>query len=293
MASTSSSNPQSLGSSGELRARRSSPAATRSSLLPAVVGILLGAAALGASWWDLRALLGFVALVVAGAALDLAAVLQMGGLSAARGLLAASGVAFVVMAHWKGEPSMGMTAALVVIGVASASIMRGLRPDSLQRAAVTILGAIYLGLPGSFAILLRQGAGGYRLILAFALVIAGYHLGLWVGVSRLGGRAVAPSISASPTWWGLAFGVAGSLVASLISLTFTPPTLVASTAATLGAIVAVGALIGDLGGRLIRLDAGITERRSSVPGLGGILFRLDTLIVSLPAFYYGSHLYLM
>lgn len=266
--------------------------ARRGSILPFAVGGLLTAAGLLASWLSAGAFFIFASLVVLAAALDLAAVLIGTGTQVSRMLLAIGALAFPTIAYWMGESRIGLAAALVVIGITAANVIRGLRPDSLRRLSGTIFGAVYVGFLGSFAILVRQTVDGEQLVLALAVMLAGYHAGSWLGNAKLGGAEIMPSLSPTSTWWGAVFGFAGALLGSFVALTFMKPPFEPSTAIALGAIVATGAVFGRLGGRMVRFDLGLSELRTSVPGLGGIFARLDTLIVTVPAFYYGFRLYL-
>lgn len=261
-------------------------------MLPLAVGALLAAAALVASWWSSQAFFALVLLVVAGAGFDLSRVLTRSGVPVTSFLLVLGAIAIVVVAYWEGERRIGLSATLAVIAIASFYVVRGLRPDVLRAISGTIFGALYVGLLGAFAILVREIDSGRRMIFAFALILGGYLLGSWVGNSRLGGRALVPSLTATPTWWGVVFGLAGSLFGSFLSLTFMPPPFVSASALALGAIVGVGCTFGTLGGRMIRADLGLSEISASVPGLGGIYSRLDALMVTIPAFYYGVRLYL-
>jgi CDP-diglyceride synthetase len=264
----------------------------RRSILPPVIGGLMGAIAVTTSVLSERAFAVFVSILVVGAATDLALVLNRKGFGVSRVLLVSGALALTLASYWGGENRIGLVTALAVIGTASWKVLGGLRPESLKAIATTIFGSVLLGLLGGFAILLRHSHDGRRLVLAFATMIAGYHIGSWVGTRRLAGAPVMPSLSATPTWWGIVFGLAGSVLGSFVSLTFMEPPFMGSAALALGAIVALAAIVGSLGGRMIRADIGVSERSASVPGLGGLYARLDTLLVTVPAFYYGFRLYL-
>lgn len=277
---------------------------------------MLGAVALLTSLWSGRAFVVFITILVAGAAIDLAAVLRRKGFGVSRVLLVAGALALSFAADWGGEQRIGLVTALVVIGSASGKVLgrlwdrstrpstfspsksanvsevRGTNSNALKGVATSIFGAILLGLFGAFSILLRDSGDGRRLVMAFAAMILGFHIGSWVGTRRLAGPPVMSSLADVPTWWGVVFGIAGSLLGSFVSLVFMEPPFVSSAALALGAIVAMSAIVGSLGGRMIRADLGVSERTASVPGLGGLYARLDTLLLTVPAFYYGFRLYL-
>lgn len=289
----------------------------RGSVLPPVIGGLLGAAALLTSLWGERAFVLFISILVAAAAIDLAAVLRRKGFGVSRVLLVAGALGLAFAAYWDGEQRIGLVTALVVIGSASGKVLgrlwdRSTHPSAavpsvaaakeaevretsshaLKGVAASIFGAILLGMFGAFSILLRDSSDGKRLVWALAAMILGFHIGSWVGTRRLAGPPVISSLAEVPTWWGIVFGVAGSVLGSFVSLTFMEPPFISSAALALGAIVAMSAIVGSLGGRMIRADLGVSERSASVPGLGGLYARLDTLLLTVPAFYYGFRLYL-
>lgn len=271
---------------------QSSTEAERTSLVPAAVGVILGGLALLASWWGQAPSFAFVSAASVAAGADAAAVLSYRGIRVSRVLTAIAVLAFPLIAYTSGEQHLGLTAALVVIGIAAVYVVAGVRPESLRNLSATILTALYLGLLGGFAILVRRHESGDRLVFAFALIFGGYQIGSWIGTAGLGGARVMPSVSATLKWWGVVFGLAGGLLGSLLALTFMEPPFGPSTAASLAAVVGVSALIGDLAGRMLRRDLGIGERLASIPGMGGFVARLDRVALSLPAFYYGFRLYL-
>lgn len=265
---------------------------SRRTLLPAIVGVVLATLVLLSSWHGAALFLTVVCLVALAAALDLSTLLVSKGIHVSRVLIALGVLSLPLVAYWKGESRLGLAFGLVVMGVAAVYVVRGLHPDTLRTVSATIFSALYIGLLAAFTILVRIYEGGDLLLWAFALNFAGYVLGSWVGRSGLGGRAVMPSIGPAPTWWGVLFGLVGSLLGSLFSLTFMTSPFVTSTAVSLALIVTIAALLGDLANRMLRRDLGVGDLQAAVPGMGGIISLMDTLMIAVPAFYYGFRLYL-
>lgn len=268
-----------------------SPRARRSLIAPAT-GAGMGLVLALSSLWGKAPFLSAIAALAAMTALDGAALFQAGNVATSRWTMAAGAVLLPLAASFGGEPWVAFAAALAVMILAATNVAAGLRKDTLLRIAASCFVALYAGLVAAFAELLRTSALGHRLFMAYLLILAGYHVGSWIGGTRIGGSAVVPSLGTSPTWWATVFGMAGSLLGAALALTFMGPGFGGPAAAALGSIVGLSALLGDLSGRMMRADLGVGERRASVPGLGGLLARIDTVILSLPAFYYGFKLYL-
>lgn len=264
----------------------------RPSLLPSIVGGLLGSFALLASHAGVGVFFVFVCIVTIAAALDLCRVLKAEEVGVSRILVSLGALALPAAAYWKGEARLGLTAAFVVIGVASVHIARGLRPDSLRTLSATVFGAVYTGLLAAFAILMRTHLAGDLMVLTFAFDFGGYLLGSWTAKSILRGRMAGSAVGLRPSWREAVLGCAGAVLGSLLSLAFMPSPYVASTAVILALIVTAAAILGELSGKMLRADLGVGDLAASVPGMGGIVFRLDGLIFAVPAFYYGFRLFL-
>jgi phosphatidate cytidylyltransferase len=99
---------------------------------------------------------------------------------------------------------------------------------------------------------------------------------------RVGGPRLAPSISPGKTWSGLAGGVLGAGLASLIVASVLGSERLVH-AAGLGAGFAVVAQLGDLAESMLKRRAGFKDSGSLIPGHGGVLDRVDGLLLTAPA----------
>jgi len=176
--------------------------------------------------------------------------------------------------------------------------------SGLQRGTLAGFGAVYLGVPLAASLVLRRLEGQpeaswmIRLSsltgephtalglawLAWALAVtwltdmAAYLIG-----ARFGQRKLAPRISPGKTWEGAVAGcLAGILIGSAASLLFGLP-LPLWASALLGGIMAVLAELGDLIESYIKRALGIKDFGALLPGHGGMLDRIDALLVTLPA----------
>jgi phosphatidate cytidylyltransferase len=156
--------------------------------------------------------------------------------------------------------------------------------DYFPDAASGALVALYVPLLAGFAVLLLVPDDGATRVLAFiATVVASDVGGYAVGV-LIGRHPMAPSISPKKSWEGMA----GSIVACV--LVATPIVTLALDGpwwggVLLGAALAVTATVGDLGESLIKRDLGIKDMGTLLPGHGGIMDRLDSLLPSAAVAY--------
>lgn len=109
---------------------------------------------------------------------------------------------------------------------------------------------------------------------------------------RIGRRRIAPRISPNKTWEGFAGGVAASVILSFIlsPLLTTFPSLgtvrgcVLATAA--GLIIVTAGFFGDISMSAVKRDVGVKDGSAILPGMGGIIDRVDSLTFTAPAFYF-------
>ena len=138
-------------------------------------------------------------------------------------------------------------------------------------------------LAGFCVLLLVPDDGAIRVLAFIATVVASDVGGYAAGVA-FGKHAMAPSISPKKSWEGMA----GSVFTCMLMAT---PILVLGLGApwwgglVFGAAIAATATIGDLGESLIKRDLGIKDMGDLLPGHGGIMDRLDSLLPSAAAAY--------
>lgn len=153
------------------------------------------------------------------------------------------------------------------------------REGAFIRWAWLMAGMLYVGWLLSYLVALRLDAVRDWLFLAlfatFGSDTAAYFTGKAFGRHRL-----APRISPGKTWEGAIVGVFGGVI---ISLLFTLPTplqlpLSYGQALLLGALISVFGQIGDLAESLLKRNSGVKESGSLMPGHGGLLDRMDSVV---------------
>ena len=160
---------------------------------------------------------------------------------------------------------------------------------TVPSAALTLLGAAYLGAMGGAIAALRlldpEPAGAWRLVLLLAIVMASDTAAFFVGTAA-GRRRLAPDISPGKTVEGAAGGLAGGVAGAAVVRVLGLPSLPLAHALLLGLAVAALGIAGDLLESLLKRWAGVKDSGVLFPGHGGMLDRLDSLLFGAPVLYY-------
>lgn len=186
---------------------------------------------------------------------------------------------------------------LVVLELLTVALFaRGAQRKPLEVVGITLLGVLYTGGMMSFAFALRYhpyaigaAAGSALVVLAFFLTwatdIGGYTFGRIIG-----GRKLMPSVSPGKT---VAGAVGGLLFAILVAFLY--ERFVLRPEAQLGMLpqavflfallVSVAGQVGDLVESMLKRQAGVKDSSHLIPGHGGMLDRIDSLLFSLPVSY--------
>ena len=164
----------------------------------------------------------------------------------------------------------------------------------LTGMGVTVLGVMYIAFLGGFLISTRVGFDNVlstNLLLFFFVVIFGSDAGQYFSGRALGKRKLAPSISPGKTIEGAIGGlVAAAGFAALCTLVFFPD-LPYKFSIPLGVAMAALGMFGDLAESAVKRGAGAKDAASILPGHGGLLDRLDSLLFNAPLLYYFARLY--
>lgn len=173
------------------------------------------------------------------------------------------------------------------------------RPGALQRFAYSAMGWIYIALPLGCLCLLSDTVLGWRIPLMLFVMIwlndtGAYCVGSLMGKHRLCER-LSPKKSWEGFWGGLVFSVIAGAVFALLSYKtyttgFAPYDSIAPMSsisfiifwALTGAVVSVAATWGDLFESLIKRTLGVKDSGHLIPGHGGILDRIDSLLFAAP-----------
>jgi phosphatidate cytidylyltransferase len=197
--------------------------------------------------------------------------------------VALGGAAMVTSAYWAAGGAVTASFALTFIAVLVWRMFSGTE-GYVRDISAGIFAAAYLGLLGAtVAAMLAPSDGGKRvltfIILTICTDIGGYFAGITLG--RTGAHKLAPAISPKKTWEGFAGSALASIVAGAILL----PALLHGhwwQGVVIGAAAVVAAVFGDLAESMIKRDLSIKDMGTLLPGHGGILDRIDSLIFCAP-----------
>lgn len=274
-------------------------------LLTAAVALPILIASIILPWWIQETVWIFVVIAVLALAaglfefysltkkLELKADAAMGYLGAA-----ALVVAFVFDAPAKAPDLLLITLCLFIGAVLVTQTFRFQKDFSkmLGGIGVTILGVLYLAFLGGFLIATRVGFEtvpglSTKLLLFFFIVIFASDSGAYFAGRAFGKHKLAPAISPGKTVEGLIGGIvsAGGF-AALCTLVFFPE-LPYKYGVPLAIVMAVVGVLGDLAESAMKRGSKTKDAASILPGHGGLLDRLDSLLLNAPILYYFARLY--
>jgi phosphatidate cytidylyltransferase len=197
--------------------------------------------------------------------------------------VALGGAAMVTCAYWAAGGAVAAAFALTLVAILIWRMFGGTK-GYVSDITAAVFAAAYLGLLGSTVSAMLAGHQGGRRVLAFIIIticsdIGGYFAGITLG--RSGAHKLAPAISPKKTWEGLAGSVAACVGAGAILL---PVALHGYwwQGVVVGAAAVTAAVFGDLAESMIKRDLDIKDMGSLLPGHGGILDRIDSLLVCAP-----------
>jgi phosphatidate cytidylyltransferase len=182
-------------------------------------------------------------------------------------------------------PGVGAAALLVL---ALLSLWRVKDPARrFQGLAEGVLGLSYIGYAMGCLWLLRMETahGAAWLFLVLGATWAGDSAAFFVG-SRFGRRRFSPDLSPNKTWAGAVGGLAGSLAGGLLSLQLFDGQVSAGFIAATSLAVGLSGQLGDLFESLWKRAKGVKDSGNLIPGHGGILDRIDSLLIGIPVGYH-------
>jgi phosphatidate cytidylyltransferase len=152
----------------------------------------------------------------------------------------------------------------------------------VTRMSRLVFGVWYVPVALSALVLLaRDARGGPGLLLALGLAVALSDVGAFTTGRIWGRRRLAPRLSPAKTW----AGVVGNVVGAALGLALLARLAPSAPLVLLVPVVAVGAVWGDLLESLLKRSAQTKDSGACLPGFGGLLDRIDSLLVVLPCAY--------
>ncbi|RMF54267.1 MAG: phosphatidate cytidylyltransferase [Bacteroidetes bacterium] len=203
----------------------------------------------------------------------------------------------VLLVLWALMPGAGAMAVLVFVLLLAASPLRKGTAHPLSSLAATVFGALYPACLLGFLVRLREARG--PLVdgeAAFWLALATVAL-VWITdtFAYYAGRAfgrhpLAPTVSPKKTWEGAIGGAVGGLLGAVVFRLTVLPFLDWPHVVALGLIGGVVSQLGDLAESRMKRSVGVKDSGTLLPGHGGLLDRIDALLLAIPlAYLYLAH----
>jgi phosphatidate cytidylyltransferase len=246
-------------------------------LIPLVAGLAYA----GGYWW-----LATIALVGVLASMELFQLLREGGYHPNMWVGVTWNVVLILSGFWPQPLPFPIVLQLGLLLTLALALFSD-KPHPATDWAWTVAGATYLGaLLASFVALRMRPNGLYWVALAVITTWITDSGAYFVGIS-LGRHQLAPRLSPKKTWEGAIGGwIVGVISGTALGLWLVRLPLV--IAFSLAGVLCVLAPLGDLAESMIKRQIGVKDSGRLIPGHGGMLDRLDSLLFVIPATYYAS-----
>ena len=259
----------------------------RAAVVSAIV--LVGAILLSLFFWK-TAFMGIVAIAVVVAVWELHQGLSAKGIDIPEQPLMLGGVVMVVVAYVWGAPALVTATAVTALVIMLWLLRRGVA-GYVKNATASVFTLVYVPFLASFvALLLGEGGTnpafgfdvddpGVRGVITFIAIVVASDTGGYVAGVLFGRHPMAPVISPKKSWEGFS----GSMVATIAVGVWLVTSFLGGdwwVGVILGVIAAVMATLGDLCESVIKRDLGIKDMSHVIPGHGGLMDRLDSLLAT-------------
>jgi len=255
------------------RAGRNLPAAI-------LVGLVLGGVAILTLFTVKATFLGLAAVVVGAALWELTRAVEERQVRVPIIPVAAGGLVALVLSYWKGERAALASIALTVMAILAWRLVGG-AAGYLRDVTAGTFALCYLPLPACFVGLMLAPHDGPKRILVFLILTVCCDVGGYAAGITIGRHLMAPAISPKKTWEGFGGSALFCLLGGAISL----PVLLHGAiwqGLLIGAAALAAAALGDLVESMIKRDLEIKDMGSVLPGHGGILDRIDAMLITAP-----------
>jgi phosphatidate cytidylyltransferase len=244
------------------------------------VGLALGALIVVPLYTQRVLFIPVVAAAVSVGLWELSRALRTVGITVPVAPVVAGGVAMLVLAYVRGAEAAVVALFLSVLATLLWRMLEG-GPGLIKDVAASIMALLYIPFLASFAALLTAPEDGHRRVTLFIATAVCSDVGGYAAGVLAGRHPLAPSVSPKKSWEGLG----GSVLACAVCGAILMATLLHEDwwkGAVFGLAVCLAATLGDLGESMIKRDLGIKDMGSLLPGHGGIMDRLDSVLVVAP-----------
>jgi phosphatidate cytidylyltransferase len=185
------------------------------------------------------------------------------------------------------DGGLAIFAALCVMAALAARLFSSQPVEgALEDVAVAVLGIFYVALLFGFQAAIHAGYRGKYWLLFLYFVIWASDTGAYYAGTSFGRHRLYEKVSPKKSVEGLIGGTASSMLVALLCSFWIVPGLGAFEALVAGAVLALVGTVGDLAESLLKRSAGVKDSGVIIPGHGGILDRMDSLMFAAPVLYF-------
>jgi phosphatidate cytidylyltransferase len=247
---------------------------------------LVAVVVLSLAFWKM-AFIFVVAAAIVVAVWEMARALKTRGIDIPQEPLMLGAVVMILVAYLFGAPALVTATAVTVLATMLWLLRRGV-PGYVQNVSASVFTLIYIPFLASFVALLLSEDEGVKGVLAFVAVTVASDIGGYAAGVLFGKHPMAPVISPKKSWEGFA----GSAIACVVVGYLVVVPLLGGdwwVGVALGLVTVVGATLGDLCESVIKRDLGIKDMSQVIPGHGGMMDRLDSLLATVAPIWLLLH----
>lgn len=265
---------------------------SRKSLMSRVVSaaigipILSGAIFLGGLWFS-----GLLAILAALGATELCALMKRRGRNPSAKPSAVWAFCVVLMVHFIFVESTRVGIQTGVLGAVSVAsgiylLTRVRTWTDVKDLGLTWVTAITVGIPLSHGALIRSQPEGLQWVVLVCLVTFATDTAAFVIGNSIGRKKLAPTVSPNKTWEGAIAGLVAATIVMLVLRYAFEIMISVNLTILLGIIISVTGLLGDLLESKLKRIANVKDSGNLIPGHGGILDRIDSIVPNIVLVYY-------
>ena len=253
-----------------------------------IVSVLLLVVVFGSAFYVQSAFAVVVWIAVMAALKELKTAYSQGGIDVPIYGLQIAATAMLISTWFGRVSSLAVATAIVIPNVISYMLLRSPK-DFIKRATASAFALFYIPFLAGFILLLSHHEDGGARILALIVLVACNDTFAFLAGVLFGKHLMAPHVSPKKTWEGfIGANVATTAGAALVfHFSFHKPWYLG---ALIGIVGVVTATFGDLIESAIKRDLGIKDMGKILPGHGGILDRIDSILFTAPAVWFAFEL---
>ena len=167
-------------------------------------------------------------------------------------------------------------------------ILSGQITDAHRQVADTLVGYVFVALPMAYIVLVKSAEPwGLNFLLIVTVSVALSDIAAYATGSALGGRKLVPRVDPTKTWGGVLGNLVGAAVGILSMWVAVPSEWSVAALVVLAVVIAFGSVWADLTGSFIQRAFRTEVRSTVILGYGGVLSRVDSLLMAFPLSYYA------